>query len=290
MTIHLAFARAGEAILLSDSQGSTDLSESHGIHKQFVGENFVVGVAGHAKILLHLFDALDDKIGAQTAATPDQLTNIIETFIDLEVREKYWDRIQILLVVAEGTDCAIREHSPAVFKRFGMVGSFTGIGSGADFVERARLRHAEMGMTLPTQSLADMLATATFYAAIANESIAVDDQLMVTMIANKRSYLLGDESIHVAHVPPEITLNWKSIANHWNGIRGIVKSIDGELREAQRITSTIRSGTFLPSFLKIIEQACYSVEKQRTQLNDKISEFKSWYDSLLSRSSDASMD
>jgi hypothetical protein len=66
MTVHIAIANRNEAVLFSDSQGSTDREESHGFHKQYVGENFAVGAAGHGGIIMNLFEMLNDRLGPST--------------------------------------------------------------------------------------------------------------------------------------------------------------------------------------------------------------------------------
>jgi hypothetical protein len=43
VTVHIAFANAGVAVLASDSQASDDTSEVHGLQKQFAGPDFLVG-------------------------------------------------------------------------------------------------------------------------------------------------------------------------------------------------------------------------------------------------------
>jgi len=63
MTIHIAAASGNHAVLLSDSQGSSNEAESHGWHKQFIGRNFVVGLAGADDLGLNIpHTELEDKL------------------------------------------------------------------------------------------------------------------------------------------------------------------------------------------------------------------------------------
>src|SRR5690606_30349258 len=141
MTAHIAIANQKEAVLFSDSQGSTDREESHGLHKQYVGENFAVGAAGHSRIIMNLFEALNENTGPSTSKTSAEICIAIEEFFEKEVRKKYWDAVEVLLLTTEASTCAVRSLTPGMFSHFCNPRHFATTGAGSEFVDRAVKRH-----------------------------------------------------------------------------------------------------------------------------------------------------
>ncbi len=282
MTVHIALANGTEAVLFSDSQGSTNVAESHGFHKQFVGNNYAVGAAGHGGIIMRLFAYLNSELGVESDFSASEVSGKIESFLSEEVRQKYWEAISILLVTADG-GTAIRQFDPGVFSKAGPATGFATIGSGAEFVSRALNRHNELGIALPAHSLADLIVAATHYAEAANESLTVDDLLSVAFVANGRSYLLGEAEVNVWLARRAVIQSWRTIASRWEKVSAIVRTINAEIREAQRSFSNIRTGSIDSVLIAKITASNQAVLAQRAQLLQALNEFMTYYDGLIAR-------
>ena len=100
MTVHIAFANAGTALLASDSQASDDTSEVHGLQKQFAGPDFLVGVAGLGLVLNELFVRLKEATepGANQLVSAG-LQHFIENFVAQEIQPPARSQIQIVTVI-----------------------------------------------------------------------------------------------------------------------------------------------------------------------------------------------
>jgi hypothetical protein len=81
--------------MLSDSQGSTETSETHGWQKQYVGRGFLVRGAGSSLILNTLFEAL--RAHEEQGAAND-VAKLVEGFFEREVRADALGQIEILHV------------------------------------------------------------------------------------------------------------------------------------------------------------------------------------------------
>ena len=55
MTVHIAIARSNEAVLFSEANYQHPVQNPNQFHKQFVGENFLVGAAGLANVIVAAF-------------------------------------------------------------------------------------------------------------------------------------------------------------------------------------------------------------------------------------------
>jgi hypothetical protein len=281
MTVHIAFASAQGAVVVSDSQGTFGLeSEHHGLQKQYIGEDFVVCVAGDVSILNWVFESLG------THGAPLNASNIcatVEQILEVDVRPQFQSQVAVMVLTSDTTESQIRLYDPARYRRFGPASSFNAIGSGATFVDRAMRRDTHLGIRESRLSLADMLAGATSFADVANESLAVDDLLLAGILAQGRSYILGDRKVVPARAPAPIKGQWTHVSAAWSDIQAICAKLNSEIREATRIFSVIRDGHLDHAVVKNLMSANASIATARGELTSRVADFRRWYDSQLGR-------
>ena len=284
MTVHIALANQDHAVLFSDSQGSTDRSEFHGWHKQFVGNNFAVGVAGHGWILSRLFDHLQSQFSTDKDATTNDVSKSIEQFIKTDVRTEMQGTVSVLLLGFDNAgEIGVSQFEPGVFHSFNRRIKFGSIGSGSEFVGIANARNDALGLGLPFGTIADLLISAVHYAEAANESLTVDDLLSAVLFANGKTYLLGEPEVVVTYAHAEVLKQWHKIGGYWQMLRAQVDVISGEIREATRLFSSIRSATLAAADLNAIALMNQSVESNRVALESAIATYFDFYDRLIGR-------
>lgn len=283
MTVHIAFAENGNAVVLSDSQGSTLESELHGIHKQFAGGNYVVGVAGHGGIGEHLRYHLGQSLGAAPKDS-QQIQTEIQGYFDGEVREPVRAKSQVLVAAhSSTTDVEIRVFTPGVFNKFSPPQRSAMIGSGAEFAGRTREHDRTLGISIPTQSLSDKIIAAVYYANAADESLTVDDKLFCTLLTNGRAYMLGDASVPPDYADPRVQSNWPLISTDWQEMVNYANAISHEIVQANRTFSHIRYDAFEQMHLNALREASEEVAKQHAGLTQKVDDFLRCYDRRLGR-------
>ena len=286
MTVHIAFANPGTALLASDSQASDETSELHGLQKQFSGPDFLVGVAGMALVLDELFMRL------QEAAEPGAnqlvargLQDFIENFVAREIQPAARSHIQIVTVIPSGPDGkAVQVFRPGVFAHLGRPSGFGSIGSGAEFVYRAFSRYNQLGITIPLGEVADLVVAVEDFARAADESLTVDDSFLLGIITNGRSYLLGDRRINLRFAPDPLKQQWAEAASRFHNIMGAARSMNGEMVSIQRRLSAIRTGNLTQAHLDVIRNSNDGViTASRQSLIQQLQAFFAWYDGLLGR-------
>lgn len=284
MTVHIALAHGDHGVLFSDSQGTDQNSASHGLHKQFVGSNFAIGVAGYGPIIERLFEALRGEFHADQEPQLDGVVHLVESFYQNEIRPSHLDRSAVLVVGCQNTRVCVREFEPGTFSRFGPPVDFACIGTGAQFVMRAIARNTKLGHDFPCSSLVDMLVSASHYAEAASESLTVDDSLAVAMLDKSRCYLLGDKRLEVRFAPPRICHAWSDLAEQWFEFQATIRAINREITEAQRLFSKIMSGDLGKDGIERLHQSNRGVRTTRAQLEVQLVEFQRKYDGLLESS------
>lgn len=290
MTVHIAVASGRQAVLFSDSQGSTPQAESHGWHKQFLGKNFVVGMAGATDIIDRLFTHLKAKHGVDHETTVTDLMKTIETFYRDQVRPGYWASSDVIVLGYDSDgNAVVHQYNPARFVGFGPAKRFGSIGSGSEFVDRAKSRDEELGISLYTDTLEEMLVTASHYAEAANESLTVDDSLAVAILDSGESYLMGDFSLSVRYAPEAICQFWNRVAASWNQLQTTIQAINREVVSAQREFSNVRRGELNAANLQAIEQTNDAVRSTTNRLTQQLEAFKQTYNDLKSGDDPASM-
>jgi hypothetical protein len=283
MTCHIAMSGGGAAAMLSDSQGSTDVSEFHGWQKQFVGPDFLLGVAGHGAILDALFDELHDRAHGPDPVTAATICDFVPTFLNDQVRYEAQREVGLILATPDANDRAIQTFEPRTFKRFGKRRSFSTIGSGAAFVHGASERDHQLGMVFNTSSLAHLLVLISYYAEAANESLTVDDKFLIGFLADNKTYLIGDRDIVPTYVPDQVTQHWSQAATSFDSIRAMLKTLNGEVVEAQRRFSKVRDGSLaMPDIFPLLA-ASTSIRNNLQTLAQLVADYRVWYDGILAR-------
>lgn len=285
MTFHIGLAGPTGSLLLSDSQGSTETSETHGVQKQYVGEGFLVGGAGSSLVLNALFNRLghwsrsgDLPRGGQDVAA------LIERFFAEEVRPDAAERAEVLLVTPYAGGPGVRRFVPGVLARFGEGTAMELIGSGASFAARAAQRDRAIGVEWSMDSLADLLVFAHDCADAAGESLTVNDKLLVGFLVEDRAYVMGDEDIRPAHLPAGIRDNWHFIAKHYKlEILPVITSIRGARRHAQRALSQLLAGEPAAEPLALIERRRAAITAARPPLRAHLADLVALYDGILGR-------
>lgn len=281
MTVHIAIAHGDHGVLFSDSQGTIENSEYHGLHKQFVGKNFAVGVAGYSPIITRLFGQLRSDFGLDREAEGADVAARVEKFYRDDVRPAYLERSAALLIGFREGDAVVREFEPGTFTTFGPPTDFGCIGTGAQFVSRAMARNAMLGNELPLSTLAEMLVSASHFADAAGESIAVDDALAVVMLDQSACYLLGDKRLNVKDAPEPVVQHWLEIAGYWTELQAMVKAMDREAIEAQRVFSKIRRGEFGEEESLRLLQSNRGLISTRKRLQSLLEVFQNRYSELV---------
>ncbi len=279
MTFHVALSTPVGAMMVSDSQGSTSSSEIHGWQKQFVGEDFLVGFAGHGAVIGHLMAMLHH--------SNVNSTNVEEFLVDAlnhDVRRQAAEQVEVLLVRAQENEYRLRSFHPAIFTRFNDVpGFYTAIGSGAEFSTRALQRDSKLGIVRTIRSIADVAAIAESLADSANESITVDDQLFMGMMIRGRSYMLGDQRIFPEYGPRSIVDRWLQVSRDFRAIQTLAVQIRSTMQSLQRHFSPIWDAELSSTAVQKIEVEAQSLQTLKNQLNQQIEEYCKWYDEQVGR-------
>ena len=132
-------------------------------------------------------------------------------------------------------------------------------------------------------TIADLLVSAIHYAEAANESLTVDDLLSAVLFANGKTYLLGEPEVAVTFAHDEVLKQWHLIGGYWQTLRAQVDVISGEILEATRLFSSIRSATLGAADLNAIALMNQSVESNRIALDSAITAYFQFYDQLIGR-------
>lgn len=282
MTVHIGFSNDEGAILLSDSQGSTTDAETHGNQKQFVGDNFIVGGAGHNGIIDRLFRFLDEQSNLPSANAP----SVIEDFFETQIRREQFGRTTVLLLIPGDPpfpNRKIRVFDPGTYAHFDEPSKCCAIGSGGPFVGRAWKHRNDLGIQFPSETLADLTVEAVFCAEAANESLTVDDRLMVSFLYNGRAYTMGEPEMRLDYAPSEVKTKWREVAQKWSDIRQKSNEIINEFREAARLFSGIRAGKLSAFHLNQFNSANQTIARRRSELETQLKDYFDWYDNLLKR-------
>jgi hypothetical protein len=283
MTVHIAITHPNHAVLFSDSQGSTDRSEIHGWHKQFVGRNFAVGVAGHGGIIAGLFENLASQFDLLNDYPFADVMVAIQKYILSHIQPQVQGSTSILFMGYDGPHPKVWRWEPSVFRCFSSPQSFSAIGSGAEFVGKANARNSLLGIDMPSGSVAEMIVSAIHYAEAANESLTVDDLLSVVLFINGRTYLLGEKEVSVQISHPNVIANWRQISEKWIEFRTRSTAIESEFREATRFLSLIRCGNLEEIRLQDFKRINNAVALSLIDFNRAIDDFCVYYDALVGR-------
>lgn len=282
MTIHIAAASGNHAVLLSDSQGSSNEAESHGWHKQFIGRNFVVGLAGADDVCSRLFSYLHDRLGLDRDIGIGAVMRAIEGFYRKHMRASYLANTSVIAVGYDDRgSVSVQQYYPGKFKTFGKPTHFGSIGSGSTFVDRAKGRDQKLGLNIPHTELEDKLIAALYYADAAIESLTVDDSFAVAILDSGRSYLTGDRTLSLRYVPEPIIQFWNQVSACWKPMQVTIATMNSELESVHRRFSNIRSGLLTGMDLKELERSNLAILANRQKLVEQLAELKKTYEELI---------
>jgi len=274
MTCHVALVGAGGAVMLCDSQGSTDVSEMHGLQKMVAGKDFIVGGTGGMDLINAVFEQLMIDIAGVTA---DNAAKYLFDTIDKLVWPGARHNVEFLLT----TETAVHAILPGTFRTARNRGIFSSVGSGASFVFRAFGRDSQLGILIPNNTLPDTFATAETYLDAANESLTVDDELTLGIVSGGRTYLTGDPTVRLNFAPDELKQNWPAASVYFKQIRGIAQTMRGELRTAQQHLSPIRTGELGPANHTEMDVRNASIQALRNDLIVAMGKFMGWYEAIV---------
>lgn len=280
MTFHVAIAepRVG-AVMVSDSQGSTQLSEIHGWQKQVVGNGFLVGFAGQGAPIEHLLEAIWAR---STDATG--IEELIARCVDEDLTEAARSQVQVLLVRDGKGGPVIRTYSPAVFRAFRDAGpSLATIGSGSDFANAANKRDTKLGISRSISSIADLVTLADSLADSANESITVNDQLLMGIMSGSQTYLLGNAAVRTTRVPRAIHERWTHVGATFGEVQALTSTIRSTSQDLQRTFSCTWSGG-VPDSARVSELA-FEMQGLKDELDTILQQYFAWYDSTIAAAS-----
>lgn len=266
--------------MLSDSQGSTAADEQHGFQKQLVGDGFVVGFAGSMMVIMGLMHHLSN---AESVSAGD-IQNQIQAYLEQEVRPAAVGSIEVLLLRQASTGIEVRTFYPQIFRSFGEATAFGTIGSGAPYAHRTLQRDMKLGVLPVLGNLADAVAKALELAEAADESLTVDDQLLIGLLVDGKSYMLGDGRIFPGYAPAELQSEWRTVVACFNEIRALAGALRAEAANAYRAFSQgLLQGPFEPKTWHMLRQSGDALGNTRAQLEQKLREYRTWYDGIMSR-------
>ena len=284
MTCQLAFSSKAGAVLFSDSQGSTDATEVHGLQKQLVGDDFLLGGAGHGLVVEEVFKSLCDSVSGKCSVPGVEVANHISEFLSSKVTAHAAANTNFVLVYREKDDeYIISVLRPSVFRSFVKQEDFVTLGSGAGLVQAAIDRDRKLGVFLQPELLSDMVVAGENYLETASESLTVDSQFVIGMLRYGNGYMMGDPEIGVSHAPGIVVEKWLEAAAQYREILAHAQLIKGEIRAAQRAVSSVQIGKLGSSAVTQVEGCRSSVEENRQGVTDKIEEYCRWYDKLIGR-------
>ena len=270
--------------MLSDSQMSTDKIEFHGVQKQFVGNDFLLGGAGSGGVIAALFTSLRDPATGDCTVDSSQIGNHVLDFLDKEVTQQARATVSFLLVCPEPTTAnRIDVFLPATFRSSMPGGNYSTLGSGSELVRPAIARDTALGIFSQPKRPVDMLVVAENYLDAATQSLTVDAQYTVGVLHAKRAYIMGDERIGAIYVPRVVRSHWKNVATRYKTMMDQARLIRGEIREAQRALSKIQKSKLDSAAIQAITANQNSIATNRQQLQNEIEQYFVWYDNLLGR-------
>lgn len=258
--------------MLSDSQASTPTAEVHGVHKQYVGDDFIIGGAGHGLVTRLVLGSLPDARFADVPA----LEHHIRRFLDEEVTPEVQAKASFILATAS----SIRVLIPG-FRSFVDMGSpVSAIGSGEAFVTMALKRDAKLGINRKPPTLADALILSEMLSDASNESLTVNDKLSCGILTNGRGYVLGDREVVPRYATEGVRNHWREVSRRWEEISAIARFVRGEQVTAQAVFSRALMLGKAPPFERI-ESSAQGIAGGRALLSQRLNEYFAWYDGTV---------
>jgi hypothetical protein len=276
MTCHVALTGRNFGILLSDSQGTAGHSLFHGWQKQVVGENFLLGVAGSGLALEELHSAVHER-------QPPDPAQFVRDFVNEQLTATARDQVEIVLV--HSNPPVVRQFIPGHLTDWCRPGNFGAIGSGAEYVNRARARDEALGLTYVPTSLLDGLLWTLEYAQVSDESVTVDDRYLVGMLLEGRSYLFGDADLRVSRANPRLQEQWRTASQHYEMLQDLCSTIQAESVAIQSAVQNARRGVWTDAEQQAVSSSSAAIHTMREAFKKELVAFIQWYDALVGRPS-----
>jgi hypothetical protein len=261
--------------MLSDSQGSTNYSESHGLQKLVPISDFLIGGTGAGDLIRVVNDYLTSDTTINAANIKVRLVEVVDELIRPGVQS------ELEFVVA--TEKSLLSYQPGRFKKPTEDEYIAWAGSGGEFVRRAWLRDLYLGIGSPLRTLGDTFVAAEAFLDAANESLTVDDKLMLGIVAGGRTYVTGERDIYPLYAPDPLVNAWNLAAQRFRIIKTLAEQIRSELKNAQRSLSSVKVSGLGSGEIASIEASNLSIGTMRTQLDAELQSYMGWYDGLLGR-------
>jgi hypothetical protein len=266
----------GASVMLCDSQASDSYSESHGIQKLIPGSDFLIGGTGSVDIIRALFSRISIQYAAVNAGNiRAYLANALDEMLEPAAKTQ----VEFLVMVED----QVIHFRPGIFRQGRDRGNFFTVGSGGEFVWRAYARDNYLGIQHPTSTPADTFATVEALLDAADESLTVDDQLMLGLVSKGKAYVTGDATINPTYIPTALDPHWDENVRRFQSLRALAEQLRGELRQAQRSLSRIREGALGVPEIAAIQAANAAIATSRATLNAELADFVRWYDGVVGR-------
>lgn len=274
MTCHIGFLGDQCSCLLSDSQATSGAVEAHGSQKQYIGDGFLVGVAGAADVGTAVLELL-----ATSDTKPTSVNRKIIAFLRKEVNPEAAAAFEAVVVTSTGSTPTIDSLRPSRFCEFRSNGVRFVTGSGAPFVQESWRHEQSSGLATPQNNPADLLLRGTQAMATAFRSLTVDDRLFVGLTVGGKSYPLVKGDISIMYADKRLRDNLAECMRRVQPIFAMCDTIIGELREAHRRFSLTIHGLGGPTN-NYIAKATQTISAQRSNLEQEIGTYCTWFDSL----------
>lgn len=273
MTCHVAMLAPHGSVMISDSQASDNTSQFHGVQKMVAGPGYLLGGTGAMDII----NAVFAEIG-RSSPPRNLVEKAIVDFVDSEISNQARGQIEFILAFSD----SIKHYRPAMFRNFRTRGAFFSVGSGSEFVFRAFSRDRTLGIVLNNSELHDCASIVETYIKAANESLTVNDKVMLGFAIGEKAYLMGHPSIVPVYISQKLHKNWQVTHGYFDEVMTILGMIRGEHEQAQRYLSAIKQGNLSDADGQGIVLANDAIKSHRILLSEKLNDYVAWYDRILS--------
>lgn len=261
--------------MASDSQGSDDRSESHGLQKLVPGADFLIGGTGAGDLVRTVNQRL---VADYKDVNADNIAEYLPRVMAEDIRSEVWTDVEFVVAGEK----QLLYYQPGRFLR-PQQRPFAMAGSGAEFVRRAWFRDMELGIEIKQETLADTFVAVEGFLDAANESLTVDDKLMFGIVAGGRTYVMGHRDIYPLYIPPAVFDKWNLVAQKYEEMRTMAVQIRAEFGNAQTNLSSIRIAQFGTAEAEALNASNGSISRMRSDLNAALQQYMGWYDGLLER-------
>lgn len=288
MTVHIAAVGDGCAVLLSDSQRSTQSAAIGGGHKQYVGERCGVGFGGWQDLIDDVSSELVRGEAAMRQATVAEVEDAIERKVSQTFTPEGRANFEAILVgndLPTGAERPAGSHRIMTFRpegltRFSSRGSLVAIGSGSDRVTPMMARDHSRGEAFILSSLVDLFLAVHHYARVASEDPGVNERYALCWWDGPRAYSVGDADIDPHLAPEWLQQQWGVVAREWENLWTQVRRLESEVDSGRRRFSEIRQGRFGQRHADELLNLNQEIADLRSEILDQVLEFERFYDGL----------